>query len=76
MKRIKCTSGISAIKINGKIINFAAHNNDGKNIVLVSENIAKELLKRDGFILVHNKNLKTNWIKNLMKLIGGNKYGD
>ena len=64
MKRIKCTSGISAIKLDtGDIVNFEAHSNIERNTAVVSDEIAEELLQREDVILADNPTVKKLGIK-------------
>lgn len=48
MKKIRCLTNISAVKINDQIINFDVFPNKDK-VVEVDDDVAKILLKREGY---------------------------
>lgn len=53
MKKIRCNRPISAIKVVDEIINFDKFGTDDK-IAVVSDDIAENLLSREGFELVED----------------------
>ena len=58
MKRIKCTSGLSVVKWEGEIYNFAYKHKGADGTVIVEDYVAAALLARGGYELVDDSTLK------------------
>ena len=58
MKRVKCISGLTAVKVGSKIINFSINPTCPDGSVVTEDRIAAKLMKMGGYEIIPDSTLK------------------